>query len=227
MTARMDDYWKAPTAELPEEVEELEEPYEESGRPGCLSVFAVLLAVSGIVYGIIFGALGIDLIVEQPDRPAVGALVTVCATAWLPLPVIVAIGLWRMKMWAWWLMVIVQSLGISLALLGFVVALLGIDPMRALGFVLGPLMGLVASGIILYWFLSNRERFGDDEVAYVGGRAEEKADADNALLIFAVTAIGCIALFCVAVLAVVFLIFALGGVPPLSEIMRSLGLPAR
>lgn len=214
MTADMDDYWEAPTAEL---LEEVEEPYEESGRPGCLSVFAVLLAVSGIVYGIIFGALGIDLIVEQPDRPAVGALVTVCATAWLPLPVIVAIGLWRMKMWAWWLMVIVQSLGIGLALLGFVVALLGIDPMRALGFVLGPLMGLVASGIILYWFLTNRHRFGQDGVVGPDGQATREAGMDSTLVIGAVAMIGCLTIICLAGAVLLVTSFLLGDpirIPP-------------
>lgn len=164
----MNDYWEeAPAPGF------LAEEFPESGRPGCLSVFAVLLAVSGLVYGAIFGFLGFDLITEQPGQLAQGVIVTLAAGGGSLLTVILAVGLWRLRMWAWWLAVIVQSLGIGLALLSFVVALLGMDPTRALGFVLGPLMGLVASSIILYWFLTNRDRFGQGDVVRTGEKVTE------------------------------------------------------
>lgn len=199
----MDNYWEAPTAEL------VEEPYEESGRPGCLSVLAVLLAISGLVYGVILSILGLDLIVDQPQQLAEGAMVTFAAGGGSLLAVILALGLWRLRLWAWWLAVILQSVGIGLTLLGFGAALLGRDPMRALGFVLGPLMGLVASGIILYWFLTNRERFGQDGRIVEGSQVVKETESDSTLLIIAVVVIAAIALLCLTGL-VLALIFVLG-----------------
>ncbi len=196
----MNEYWEAPVAEIEEE------EFPESGRPGCLSVFAVMLAAGGIGYGIVFGILGLNLMVDE-GRPALGALVTLSAIPLAFVPAVVAVGLWRMRVWAWWLTVIFGSLGFGAASLSFVAAFLGTDPMRALGFVMGPLMGLMVGVVVLAWFLRNRERFGQEEMVEVGDRVEGgQADEENALVIFAVTVMGCMTLICLvgAVLAAVF-----------------------
>ena len=195
----MNEYWEMPAEDQPE----LE--FEESGRPGCLSVFAVMLAAGGIGYGIVFGILGLNLMVGE-GRPALGALVTISAIPLAFVPAVVAVGLWRMRTWAWWLTVIFGSLGLGAASLSFVAAFLGADPMRALGFVMGPLMGLMVGVVVLAWFLRNRERFGQEAVVAEGERAGQ-ASEENALVIFAVTVMGCMTLICLvgAALAAVFL----------------------
>lgn len=199
----MNEYWNAPVAEMEEE------EFPESGRPGCLSVFAVLLAAVGIGYSIAFGVLGLNLIVNQPDRTAAGAMMILIALGGSLITVTLAIGLWHTRMWAWWLAVILQSVALGLGLLSFGAALLGMGPAGALGFVLGPLMGLLVGGIILYWFLINRERFGQEDVVDAAGREAKEPASDNLLVIVAAMAIAAIALLClVGVLFVV--IFVLG-----------------
>jgi len=213
----MKEYWEAPLEEIEEE------EFPESGRPGCIAVFAVLLALLGIGYSAVFGIVGVNLVLDQPDRAATGALLTLCAVVGLPIPVTIAVGLWRMRMWAWWLAVILQSLGLGLGVLSFAAALLGADPARALGFVLGPLMGLLTGVVILTWFLRNRDRFRPDEADDVSGRVEEAAGADNPLLIFAATAIGCTALLCLLGAVLLAAFYVLGVTP--TGILRTLVLP--
>lgn len=223
----MNEYWKAPAdgeAEVPAEVE-----FEESGRPGCLSVFAVMLAAGGIGYGIVFGIMGLNMMVNVDDRPVLGAVITMGAIPLGLVPAIVALGLWRLRMWAWWLTVILGSLGLGAAAVSFVGALLGADPARALGFVLGPLMGLLVGGVALTWFLRNRDHFEQEAGRDGSSRVEEgepESDTENALLVFVVTVMGCLTLFCIVGATLVFLMFVLGVPATFSGIMRSLGLPA-
>ena len=198
-----------------------DETFEESGRPGCLAVFAVLLAVIGIGYSIIFGILGVDLIVNQPERLATGAIVILCAVVGLPVPVILSVGLWRMRMWAWWAAVILQVLGLGLGFLSFAAAFL--NPDRAVGFVLGPLMGLFVGGVVLAWFVRYRQRFGQGDVGETVRWQETEADSDDALVIFAVTVIGCTTLFFLVAIALVAILFLFGF--SFTGILRSLGLP--
>lgn len=213
----MNEYWEAPLTED----EPAEEPFEESGRPGCLAVFAVLLAVIGIGYSVTFGILGVDLIVNQPGRVATGAIVTLCAIAGLPVALILSIGLWRMQTWAWWAAVILQALGLGLAFLSFGAAFL--NPDRAVGFVLGPLMGLFVGGVVLAWFVRYRELFGQGDTAQVDGRQVEEPDLDDALVTFAITVIGCTTLFGLVSFVLVVTLYLFGF--SFTGFLRALGLP--
>jgi len=56
------------------------------------------------------------------------------------------VGLWRMRKWGWWLVVITQSLGLVGALFNLLSGLL-----------LSAIVTGVVSGGILYWFINSRQ----------------------------------------------------------------------
>lgn len=197
-------------------------------RPGCITAYAILGVLSGILYAIAGGIGGLAVIVDQPDMLLAGGTLMVCGIALAIIPIVMAVGLWRMRMWAWWLVVILQSLGIGLTLLSLCGSLLQPEATELAGVVVGTTVGMLINGIILYWFLTNRDRFRQHSVVHVGGKALEEPTSDNAVVIIAATVIGVIAILCLVGVAVIALLTLMG--PQIgtvfSEITSGLTTPA-
>lgn len=206
------------------------------GRPGCITVYALLLALGGIGNLLISAFFGLNLMGGDAELLATGAIITLCTAAWSLLPFVMAVGLWRMRMWAWWLVVISQAFAIAMTCLVtvlvapafMVVADPGYGTAEVLIVLAGIPLALLLSGIILYWFLTNRDRFRQPVVVHVGGRALEEPGSDNVLIIVGVTVIGVVVILCVVSVAVIALLTLLG--PQIgttfSEITRGLMTPA-
>jgi len=109
-------------------------------RPGCVTVYAVLLWLGGGF--LVLGSL-IEFIAPS-EGPLVGVLVGLFAL----VPLVTGVGLWRMQKWGWWLVVVTQSLGVVAGFLNLVSGLL-----------LNGIVTGVVSGGILYWFINNRQPF--------------------------------------------------------------------
>ena len=209
------------------------------GRPGCITLYAILLVLGGMGNIVASAITGYSLIVE-PDLVAAGILLTLCMVAWSLIPFVMAVGLWRMRMWAWWLVVIFQGFAIAMTCLALVLfvpilgSLLGtglpggVGANEAIGLLIGLPAGLLISGVILYWFLTNRDRFRRPGVVHVGGRALEEPASDSSLVIVAATVIGVIAILCLVSVAVFALLTLMG--PQIgnvfSEVTRGLTTPA-
>lgn len=204
-------------------------------RPGCITIYAILLALGGIA-NIVVSALvfGQGFIVES-DFATVAIILMLCMFAWSFIPFVMAVGLWRMRMWAWWLVVIFQVFGLLVAC--FALAL--VVPAFATGlegqvgtaeliilFAVVPL-GLLINVVILYWFLRNRDRFRRPGVVHVGGRALEEPASENVAVIVAVTVVGVLVILCVVGAAIIAILTLLG--PQIgntfSEITRELMTP--
>ena len=111
-------------------------------RPGCVSAYAVLLWLGG-------GLLVLSVFSMFSD-PSFGPTSAVGSGLIALILIAIGAGLWQMQAWGWWLVVIIQSLGVLAALLSLIGG--------------GGFYGLVSGGIsggILYWFLSNRHLFLD------------------------------------------------------------------
>ena len=109
-------------------------------RPGCVTVYAVLLWLGG-------GFLVLGALIEFID-PSEGPLVGVLVGLFALVPIVTGVGLWRMQKWGWWLVVVTQSLGVVAGFLNLVSGLL-----------LNGIVTGVVSGGILYWFINNRQPF--------------------------------------------------------------------
>ena len=118
-------------------------------RPGCLSVFCVLQMLGGGLF--LLG--GIGLMVES--EPGAGLLSLLLAA----LQVAVAVGLWKMQSWAWWLTMVIVGLGS----LGSLVNLVD-GQFEALG-------ALAVQGAILYWFGAHKSLFETSQVGAAFSRA--------------------------------------------------------
>jgi len=205
------------------------------GRPGCITLYAILLALGGIANIAASALVGYGFFVE-PDLVTTGVILALCMFAWSLIPFAMAVGLWRMRMWAWWLVVIFQVLGIAMTCLTslLIFPVLTVEPSVGIGaaelasLVIGILLGLLVNGVVLYWFLTNRDRFRRPVVVHVDGRAVEEPGSSNTVVIVAATVIGVLVILCVVSAAVIAVLTLLG--PQIgttfSEITRGLMTPA-
>lgn len=129
-------------------------------RPGCVTVYAVLLWIAGGLY--LLGSLLAVLSSLSIDEPAL--LFLACFVILLAaIPIATGYGLWHMKTWAWWVIVILQSFGVIFGLLSMGLTLLvsasfgGMESFSGIG---ASFLGLIIGGVILYWFITNRQLFG-------------------------------------------------------------------
>lgn len=132
---------------------------EDDSVSGCALVYGVLLALAGIVLIAYVFLTGLPAPLEAivgREGTVEGPLILLGLAA-----VAVGAGLWWGQAWAWWLILIVHSLG---ALLGLGVALLPlfIDEIggRSLSGLATPataLMGVVVNIVIVGWFWKNQE----------------------------------------------------------------------
>lgn len=204
-------------------------------RPGCITIYAILLVLGGLVNIAASALVGYGFVVE-PDLVTVGVILTLCMFAWSLVPFVMAVGLWRMRMWAWWLVMIFQVFGLAMACLALVllvpVLTAGVGGRLGTAELItlfgGVPVGLLINVIILYWFATNRDRFRKPDVYHVGGRALEAPTSDNTMIIVAATIIGVVAILCVVSIAVIAVLTLLG--PQIgntfSEITRELMTPA-
>ncbi|HFD38813.1 MAG TPA: tetratricopeptide repeat protein [Anaerolineae bacterium] len=156
-------------------------------RPGCLTVYAILLANSG--FFALMGAIGIALMAGalqsqtaefEALAPTSGMELTpvrLGTALWIGVAlslvsavfsITIAIGLWRLKNWARLAVITLQSLGLLLGVLQTVMVVLSFRQMAAgVGYPGGfPIFSLVfllawfaVQGYILFWFIANRDIF--------------------------------------------------------------------
>jgi hypothetical protein len=74
------------------------------------------------------------------------------------LQIVTGIGLWRMAKWGWWIVVILQTLGVAGAVLNVIAVLFVPGAAHAGSPLVFVITGLVSGGI-LYWFFTNRHLF--------------------------------------------------------------------
>lgn len=205
------------------------------GRPGCITLYAILLVLGGVANIAASAIAGYGFIAE-PDLAATYVVLTLGMFAWSLIPFVIAVGLWRMRMWAWWLVVTFQVFGLAMACLGLVLLVpifatgleASVGTAELVGLFAGVPVGMLINGIILYWFLTNRDRFRQHSVVHVGGQALEEPASGNAVVIIAATVIGVIAILCLVGVAVIALLTLMG--PQIgtvfSEITSGLTTPA-
>jgi tetratricopeptide (TPR) repeat protein len=156
-------------------------------RPGCVTLYAVLVFLGGLT-GILFAVMeGVGLVAgsgllgeafqlpSQLDTLAgmapLGLALGAAAGVTLFFSVLylaLGVGLWRMKNWARVVVIILQILGVfgSLASAGLTIGLIRETSTAygALGFppalLISLAVGLIIEVYIIFWFLFNRERFG-------------------------------------------------------------------
>jgi len=155
-------------------------------RPGCLSVYAVLLGLSGVLglgiilfLGVVFGLSGgtiKEALSMAPGVPLpfaraqmglfiIGSLALSLLMSILYLAL--AVGLWRLKNWARITVIVLNSLGLLGALVQAASTILAVRQAVAvtgaqafpLPIMCGLLFGLVVTGYIIFWFVANGELF--------------------------------------------------------------------
>jgi hypothetical protein len=133
-------------------LEPVERPPEE--RPGCITAYVALLGL-----GWIFAALaalvfvGGERLCAGPGacysfsslRPAAAAVLVVFGLGVFIFYAVMIYGLWNMRLWGWWMIVLTHSLNI---VMGFC----AINSSTVIQW--------VVSGLILWWFIANKWRFG-------------------------------------------------------------------
>jgi ribosomal protein L40E len=149
-------------------------------RPGCVTAYAVLLWLGG-------SFLLLSALISFFD-PVEGPFVSVFVGLFALVPIITGVGLWRMQKWGWWLVVVVQSLGVVAALFSLISGLL-----------LNAIVTGVVSGGILYWFINNRQLFlgpfthhagvGSEGKPVVGGAPASKGSNTTIIVVGIVLAV--------------------------------------
>jgi hypothetical protein len=124
-------------------------------RPGCLTAYALLLGLVAVLHsgGVIF-SLVVAVIFQDTAALPVGGLALQLAVAVVEL--LIAWGVWQLRNWARTAVIVLQSLGIVVILLGVGANLEGADAALSLGAVL---IGVGTSGYIIYWFASHGKYF--------------------------------------------------------------------
>lgn len=119
-------------------------------RPGCVTAYAVLLWLGSA--SLLLGSL------SSFSDPTLGPAAAVCPGLFALGLIAIGFGLWRMQKWGWWLVVIIQSLGVAAALLNLVSGLFLTEGSGGTLILYGVVAGAVSGGI-LYWFINNRHEF--------------------------------------------------------------------
>jgi alpha-tubulin suppressor-like RCC1 family protein len=150
------------TASIPA-VEEIQAPPSRLARPGCVTVYALLLFLSAGMIALL-GILGevSEASLEFDSQLAPWMLPSSLLIAILiALP---AVGLWRLKNWARMTIIVLLSVAVTFGLLSVILSL-AISPADygypgdPYGAVLGALILLSIQGVILGWFVRNSKYF--------------------------------------------------------------------
>ena len=173
-------------------------------RPGCITAYAVLLWLAGGMYLLGAGAVGIIFLSEGVETAVVGLFSSLCLGFVAALPIISGIGLWRMRKWGWWMIVVLQ--GISLVVTAFNMCAVFATPSveEAIIALAGVLIGAAINGGILYWFIKNRDLF-DNNAPYAQSGSGKTGTTDMVPIIIGIVAM------CVIIPIVVIAILTLLG----------------
>lgn len=138
------------------------QPFHTPERPGCVTVYAVLVGISGTL-GILGGlGFGVFSLGDSRTNVGVGLFTTILIFGAGGFQLLLAKGLWDLKNWARILVII----GNSLALIGPILTLIYLmltpntlgraETMPAL---IGGLVELAIAGYFVYWFSDNANYF--------------------------------------------------------------------
>ena len=154
-------------------------------RPGCVSIYAVLLGLNGglnllstVLFGLFLGFGGVNLeqflplssVAPLPFADLMGPVLILSVVILLVMAVLylaLAVGLWNMKNWARITVVILNSVSLLATVAVFASAIVAMrplsEPVSLQGFPLivisVVLLWLVFSAYVIFWFLANREMF--------------------------------------------------------------------
>jgi len=107
----------------------------------------VLLALSGIYSGAIQQSVAVAAIPALAILPAIGAVLGIFLLAWGALNIFIYYNLWKLKKWAWWVIVIFQVLSL---LVGLGTVLMGVG--------MG-VLGLIINAVILTYLFYRKDIF--------------------------------------------------------------------
>jgi len=183
-------------------------------RPGCVTAYAVLVWLGAAVY--LCGALFLALTsFSDPDFILFGLILALIISAFAIIPIALGIGLWKMTMWGWWLVVVSNGFGVLgglLNLLGGV--LLFAQDTGAFSVLCGAVISLAINGTILYWFITNRSMFGSYTTKTVmgpdGEMVKERVRTSEFDVASAVAIVGMIAIFCLIPIVTIAILTLLG-----------------
>jgi hypothetical protein len=125
-------------------------------RPGCVTLYAMLLwlAPAGVAaYGLYVVILGQNF--PDPVAALTFLLAAIFMLPFMLLSVLAGIGLWRMKAWGWWLVMVFGLLQLGLNVLSFLGELAAGDWVSTGS----QLLGFAIAGYILWWFFTHRAMF--------------------------------------------------------------------
>lgn len=130
-------------------------------RPGCVTVYAILLWLGGALILLSVLCSGVGSLPGYPSEFALGTplMMTVLGFAAIA-SIITGVGLWGMKTWGWWLVVILQSSGLAISAIRFFVFALAGGMAKIVVSLTSTCISSLVSAVILYWFVTNRGLFG-------------------------------------------------------------------
>jgi len=152
-------------------------------RPGCLTVYAILLFAGGLAAGLGMMVGGVQTMrsgMAPAIMLAIGGLIAALLSAAL------ARGLWRLRNWARITVMVLQSLG----MVGYIAGIFGafamptvpgspaIDPMSSL---CSGILGVVISASILGWFVRHRAVFDPARAGAAGPYVTEAVERPRAV----------------------------------------------
>ncbi|MBN2503204.1 MAG: hypothetical protein JXB38_20670 [Anaerolineales bacterium] len=139
----------------------------ERQRPGCLTIYALLLFFNGLstllaafAFGVIFSASSSEL-----ELPGMGTILGLGIGFMALFPIIMGLGIWLMTRWAWWVVIVGQSFALVNSVLLAVGSLFLGDKMIVASALISAMVSVVANGGFIYYFFINQELFnvGDPE----------------------------------------------------------------
>ena len=128
-------------------------------RPGCITALAILYWVSGAFYVIGGIATGVLLMVDGGETAVWGLVSMFCIGLFAFLPIGFGIGLWQMKKWAWWIMMVVEGISLFGVVANLCLIAVAQDLTYAIITLVTSLFNGVIHGGIFYWFYTNQGLF--------------------------------------------------------------------
>jgi len=179
-------------------------------RPGCITALAILYWVSGAFYVIGGIGAGVLLMVDGGDTAIWGLLSMFCMGLFAFLPIGLGIGLWQMKKWAWWVMVVLQGIGLLATLGNLCLVTVAENIASAIITVISSLVSGAINGGIFYWFYMHQGLFEPsyfrDKEGKVYVRPVEGKDTGLAVAII----VGGVAIMCVIPFVIIAVLTLMG-----------------
>lgn len=139
-----------------------ESPFQRPARPGCVTLFAVLLLLMGCLSALAACYTLVDAFstMEYIYVPGILALIMLPAIPLSVVPLILGTGLWQQKQWARLAVIGLIGMSILFNLFYLTFALLDSSPGASKAITLGASLAVLAvQGYIIYWFAKSQEYF--------------------------------------------------------------------